>query len=100
MEQPMTVWQSTLRLRSNLHHYESTSFQSEENPIYNSCNNVSNSPVTITGIYYLLWHVISEAKFEDFFRLLGHRLIAEGDNDAKHPNWDSWLVNMKGCTLQ
>lgn len=56
-----------------------------------------NALVTVIYVYYLLQHVISDAKFEDFFRLLDHRLIAKSDYNVKHPKLACW---MKGQTLE
>lgn len=59
-------------------------------------------PITITAVYCPLpKYSITPGQFKDFFNTLGHRFLAGGDCNVKHPYWGSRLriLNPKGRQL-
>ena len=56
-------------------------------------------PLTIAAVYCPPKHIIKAAQFQSFYATLGHRFLAGGDYNAKHPLWGSRLTTPRGREL-
>ena len=76
-------------IKSNIRHYENEKNMND----YLQATSVTLEDVkgliTLTVIYCPPKHIINTEMFSKFFESLGHRFIAAGDYNAKHPWWGS-----------
>ncbi|KMQ84201.1 rna-directed dna polymerase from mobile element jockey-like protein [Lasius niger] len=74
-------------IRNSIKHHEVDKSQQEHIEATSLVIQDRHGPFTITAIYSPPKHVIKENQFSQLFQSLGHRFIAGGYFNAKHPNW-------------
>lgn len=86
-------------VHSGVKHHESDKHQFVNMQATSVVVEDSSGHFTISSIYCSPKHKITTTEFQDFFKTLGHRFIAAGDFNAKHPHWGSRLTTTKGREL-
>ena len=80
---------SAILIKSTIKHYECLKNTDD----YLQATTVTiedwNGPITLSAVYCPPKHTIKCEMFSSFFKELGHRFIACGDYNAKHPWWGS-----------
>ena len=86
-------------IKTSIKHYELPSFQKD----YLQATNVAiedwHGPITTSAVYCPPRHSISKEDFDRFLEDLGNRFIAGGDYNAKHTQWGSRLITVRGKNL-
>lgn len=89
---------TAILIKNNIKHYEASKFQKD----YLQATSIkivdSLGEITVIVIYCPPKHTVKK-EFEEFFLLLGKRFIAAGDYNAKHTQWGSRLITIKGREL-
>ena len=80
-------------IRNKIKHYENEHHCKDFLQATNVTVEEGNGFFTVSAIYCPPKHTISKEKFTTFFKSLGHRFIAGGDYNAKHPWWGSRSSN-------
>lgn len=80
-------------------HHEVDKFQHEHIQATNIVIEDWTGPITISAVYCPPKHIIKTGQFLQLFQSLGHRFIAGGDFNAKHPHWGSRLTTPRGREL-
>lgn len=88
-------------IKSKIKHHEGTKYNKDYIQATSIVVEDWVGPINITAVYCPPKHSIALGQFEDFFNILGHRFLAGGDYNAKHPYWGSRLriPNPKGRQL-
>lgn len=86
-------------IRNNMKHHEADKFQYEYIQATNMVIEDWADTITIFAIYCPPKHTIKENQFSQLFQSLGNRFIADGDFNAKHPQWGSRLTTSRGREL-
>ena len=86
-------------IKSSIKHYELPSFQKDYLQATNVAIEDCHSKITITAVYYPPRHSIAKENFDNFLDALGNKFIAGGDYNAKHTQWASRLVIVRGKNL-
>jgi hypothetical protein len=56
-------------------------------------------PLTISGVYLPPKHKVKQEELQVFFNTVGRRFSAGGDYKAKHTDWGSRLISVRGHVL-
>ena len=86
-------------IKSNIKHYERPPFQKDYLQATNVAIEDCHSTITTSAVYCPLRHSIAKEDFDNFLDTLGSRFIAGGDYNAKHTQWGSRLVTVRGKNL-
>lgn len=87
-------------IKSNLRQYESTKLENKDIQATTVIIEDLNGPLAISAVYCPPKYKITKGRFKDYFENLGHKFIAGGDYNAKHPMWGSRLITPRGRELQ
>ena len=86
-------------IKDSIKHHETNKFQEAHLQATSVTVKEWGGPITISAVYCPPKHAIKQNQFEQFYTTLGHRFIAGGDYNAKHPQWGSRLTTPKGREL-
>ena len=86
-------------IKDSIKHHETNKFQEAHLQATSVIVKEWGGPITISAVYCPPKHAIKQNQFEQFYTTLGHRFIAGGDYNAKHPQWGSRLTTPKGREL-
>ena len=86
-------------IKTSIKHYELPSFQKD----YLQATNVAiedwHGPITTSAVYYPPRHCISKEVFDNVLEDLSNRFIAGGDYNAKHMQWCTRIITVRGKNL-
>ena len=86
-------------IKASIKHYELPSLQEDyfqaKNVAIEDCHGI----ITTSAVYCPPRHSIAKEDFNNFLDTLGNRFIAGGDHNAKHIQWGSRLVTVRGKNL-
>ena len=86
-------------IKSSIKHYELPSFQKDYLQATNVAIEDYHGASTTSAVYCPPRHSIAKENFDSFPDALGNRFIAGGDYNAKHTQWGSRLVTVRGKNL-
>ena len=86
-------------IKSNIKHYELPPFQKDYLQATNVATEDCHGTITTSAVYCPPKHSIAKEDFDNFLDTLGNRFIAGGDYNAKHTQWGSRLVTVRGKNL-
>ena len=86
-------------IKSNIKHYELPPFQKDYLQATNVAIEDCHGTITTSAVYCPPRHSIAKEDFDNFLGTLGNRFIAGGDYNAKHTQWGSRLVTVRGKNL-
>ena len=86
-------------IKSSIKHYELPSFQKDYLQATNVAIEDCHGTITTSAVYCPPRYSIAKEDFDDFLDTLGNRFIAGGDYNAKHTQWGSRLVTVRGKNL-
>lgn len=86
-------------IRDSIKHCEYEKYQKEHIQAASISVEENNKKLTFSAVYCPPGKNIQKEMFEDYFNKLGHRFIAGGDYNAKHPYWGSRLQTPRGRQL-
>ena len=88
-------------IKSNIKHYENE--KNMDDYLQATSVNLEDSKgrITLSAVYCPPKHTIRREMYSTFFKSLGHRFIAAGNYNAKHPWWRcrSWTPTPRGGQL-
>lgn len=90
---------SAIIVREAIKHYEHNKYQKEHIQATTIIIEEQNRKLALSAVYCPPGSTIQKEQFEHYFNSLGHRFIAGGDYNAKHPLWGSRLLTPRGRQL-
>ena len=86
-------------IKSSIKHYELPSFQKDYLRATSVVIEDRHGTITTSAVYCPPRHSIVKGNFDNFLDALGNRFITGGDYNAKHIQWGSRLVTVRGKNL-
>lgn len=76
-------------IKTTIKHHENEGYKKEHLQATSITVEDGTGTLTVASIYSPPKHMIKQEQYMHFFKTLGHRFIAGGDYNAKHPWWGS-----------